>query len=248
MQREQAPQRYRRPSNPDFNPTNGRQERTYLTRARRPRRSRGNGWVGRTARCPQFAGPFPYGPRRTGRARFPGIRLSGDLCRGCGWLRHGSGRGRRADDEGLAPHLRHERGPCGLAWSRFPEFCEAGDLVDCHRGAVSRIARTPARGAGRSVPCGGRRAGPGAGSVMTARRSCRRGIPPNRATRSGLPSRCRLASKQVRGPSRWSRSWPCSGPPSWRRWSRAWRPASSASTSRRASAAVLSRQTSWASR
>ena len=21
-----------------------------------------NGWVGRTARCPQFAGPFPYGP------------------------------------------------------------------------------------------------------------------------------------------------------------------------------------------
>jgi hypothetical protein len=36
---------------------------------------------------------------------------------------------------------------------------------------------------------------------MTARRSCRRMIPPNRATRSFLPSRCLLASKQVRSPS-----------------------------------------------
>jgi len=34
-----------------------------------------------------------------------------------------------------------------------------------------------------------------------ARRSCRRMIPPNRATRSGLPFRFRLASKQVLGPS-----------------------------------------------
>ena len=42
---------------------------------------------------------------------------------------------RGADDECLAPHFRHERGPCGLARSRFPEFPEAGDLVDCHRGA-----------------------------------------------------------------------------------------------------------------
>jgi len=36
---------------------------------------------------------------------------------------------------------------------------------------------------------------------MTARRFCRRVIPPNRAIRSFLPSRCLLASKQVRGPS-----------------------------------------------
>src|SRR6478609_1273288 len=36
---------------------------------------------------------------------------------------------------------------------------------------------------------------------MTARLSCRRGIPPNRATRSFLPLRFRLASKQVLGPS-----------------------------------------------
>ena len=47
----------------------------------------------------------------------------------------------------------------------------------------------------------GVRTGTGAGSVMTARRSCRRMIPPNRATRSGLPSRRSLASKQVLGPS-----------------------------------------------
>ena len=43
--------------------------------------------------------------------------------------------------------------------------------------------------------------GTGAGSVMTARRSCRKMIPPNRAIRSRLPSRRSLASKQVRGPS-----------------------------------------------
>ena len=40
-----------------------------------------------------------------------------------------------ADDEGLAPHFCHEGGPRGLARSRFPEFFEAGDLVDCRRGA-----------------------------------------------------------------------------------------------------------------
>ncbi len=43
--------------------------------------------------------------------------------------------------------------------------------------------------------------GTGAGSVMTARLSCLRGIPPNRATRSFLSSRWILASKQVLGPS-----------------------------------------------
>ena len=36
---------------------------------------------------------------------------------------------------------------------------------------------------------------------MTARLFCLRGIPPNRATRSFLPSRLRLASKHARGPS-----------------------------------------------
>ena len=45
--------------------------------------------------------------------------------------------------------------------------------------------------------------GTGAGSRMTARRSCRRGIPPNRATRSFLPSRLRLASKHLLARHRW---------------------------------------------
>jgi len=40
-----------------------------------------------------------------------------------------------ADDEGLAPDFRHEGGPSGLSRSRLPELVEAGDLVDCHRGA-----------------------------------------------------------------------------------------------------------------
>jgi hypothetical protein len=42
---------------------------------------------------------------------------------------------RRADDERLAPHSGHEGGPRGLARSWLPEFFEAGDLVDSHRGA-----------------------------------------------------------------------------------------------------------------
>ena len=41
---------------------------------------------------------------------------------------------RRADDECLALHPGHERGPRGLARSRFPELFEAGDLVDGHCG------------------------------------------------------------------------------------------------------------------
>ena len=40
-----------------------------------------------------------------------------------------------ADDERLAPHSCHEGGPRGLSRFRFPERFEAGDLVDCHRGA-----------------------------------------------------------------------------------------------------------------
>ena len=39
-----------------------------------------------------------------------------------------------ADDQRLAPHFRHERGPRGLARTQPPEFLKGGDLVDCHRG------------------------------------------------------------------------------------------------------------------
>src|SRR5689334_25398099 len=63
------------------------------------------------------------------------MRLSGDLCRVGDGVRVDPVMARRADDERLAPHFRHEGGPRGLAWSWSPEFLEAGDLVDCHRGA-----------------------------------------------------------------------------------------------------------------
>ena len=41
-----------------------------------------------------------------------------------------------ADDEGLAPHSCHERGPRGLARSRFAEAGELGDVVYRHGRAV----------------------------------------------------------------------------------------------------------------
>ena len=48
---------------------------------------------------------------------------------------------RRADNKRLAPHLRHEHGPRGLAWSRNAQLLEGGDLVHCHRGAfVAQLA------------------------------------------------------------------------------------------------------------
>src|SRR5271166_3354596 len=80
-------------------------------------------------------GLFRAASLRTGRARFPGIRLSGDLCRVRDGVRVDPVMAGRADDERLAPHPGHEGGPRGLARLRFPEFLEAGDLVDCHRGA-----------------------------------------------------------------------------------------------------------------
>jgi len=95
------------------------------------------GWAAR--RGPVFMvcepGPFPGSlpPNRT--CPFPGIRLSGDLCRVRDGVRVDPVMARRADDERLAPHFRHEGGPRGLARSRFPELFEPGDLVDCHRGA-----------------------------------------------------------------------------------------------------------------
>src|SRR6266568_8658771 len=48
---------------------------------------------------------------------------------------------RRAYNQRLAPYLRHEHGPRGLAWSRRAQLLEAGDLVNCHRGAfVAQLA------------------------------------------------------------------------------------------------------------
>src|ERR1700734_517512 len=87
-------------------------------------------WVGRTARCPQFAGPFPCGPPPNRTCQFPGIRLSSDLRRECvcGWWPFGMDLvvAGRADYEGLAPSFRHEPGPCWLAGAGICEVGEPG--------------------------------------------------------------------------------------------------------------------------
>jgi hypothetical protein len=80
-------------------------------------------------------GPFPGGLPPNPACTFRCTGLSGDLCRVRDGVRVDPVVAGGADDEGLAPHFRHEGGPRGLARSRFPELLESGDLVDCHRGA-----------------------------------------------------------------------------------------------------------------
>jgi hypothetical protein len=109
-----------------------------------------------------------------------------------------------ADDEGLAPFPGHEGRPRWLARPGRAELGEFGDVVDCHRGAVvAQLAPPPAEPVDQLLARGW--TGTGAGSLMTARLSRLRTIPPNRAIRSFLPFRWSRASKQVRGPSRQGR-------------------------------------------
>src|SRR5437588_10989749 len=83
------------------------------------------GRVGCPARSRVQAGLFRAASLHTQRAPFVGPELSSDLCRErdrcCVNVLVASG----ADDECLAPHARHERGPRGLARSRLPECLEA---------------------------------------------------------------------------------------------------------------------------
>ena len=82
------------------------------------------------------AGLFRAASLRTRRARFPGTGLSRDLCRVRDWSCVDVLVTCGADDEGLAPHSRHEGRPRGLARSWPAEVGERGDLVDCHRRAL----------------------------------------------------------------------------------------------------------------
>jgi hypothetical protein len=59
-----------------------------------------------------------------------------------------------ANDERLAPFLHHERGPRGLARSRLSERLEAGDLVNCHRGAGLAELAFPFAEPGDQLPAG----------------------------------------------------------------------------------------------
>ena len=82
-------------------------------------------------------GPFPCSLPPNPACTFRCTGLSSDLCRVRDWVRVDVLVACRADDEGLAPHARHEGGPRGLARSRACRArLSAGDLVDGHRGAV----------------------------------------------------------------------------------------------------------------
>jgi len=85
--------------------------------------------------------PFPGGLPPNPACTFQCTGLSSVLCRMRDRVRVDVLMARRADNKRLAPHLRHEGGPRGLAWSRHAQLLEAGDLVNCHRGAfVAQLA------------------------------------------------------------------------------------------------------------
>src|ERR1039457_3514868 len=105
------------------------------------------GWAAR--RGPVFTlgepGPFPGSLPPNPACAFQRTGLSRDLCRVRDRVSVDPVMARRADDERLTPYSCHEGGPRGLARPRFPEFLEAGDLVDCHRGAgLAELAFPPA--------------------------------------------------------------------------------------------------------
>ena len=81
-------------------------------------------------------GPFPGSLPPNPVCTFRCAGLSSDLCRVRDGVRVDPGMAVGADDEGLAPHFRHECGPRGLARPSHAEVLERGDLVDGHCGAV----------------------------------------------------------------------------------------------------------------
>ena len=82
------------------------------------------GWAAR--RGPVFMldepGPFPGSLPPNPACGFHRTGLSSDLCRVRDGVRVDPVVAGGADDERLAPHFRHERGPRRLARSRFPEL------------------------------------------------------------------------------------------------------------------------------
>ena len=100
---------------------------------------REDGAVGSTARRgPGFtlgeSGPFPGSLPPNPACAVKRTRLSSDLCRVRDGFRVDEIMTCGADDKRFPSHFRHECRPCGLTCSRFSEFLETGDLVNCHRG------------------------------------------------------------------------------------------------------------------
>jgi len=137
--------------------------------------------------------------RRTGHARFPGIRLSSDDdANGGGSLPVvNQVMTRAADHQRFAAFGGHEFDPL----RRVPGHVEVGEFPDVVDIDLVRVAAdlTPIGKESRDE-LRARYAGVGSWSVRTACWCRLSAIPPNRATSAGLPSRSQRASKQVRFP------------------------------------------------
>ena len=151
--------------------------------------------------------PDHQGPDPPARPREPRLGIPQNPRRASRPGSDGSGAGRVGNPEecrdrprAAASHSRHEHCPRWLFRSRLAEAGEPGGLVDCHRRAVLAQFALPSPEPGDQLPAGnGCRS---RGNVADGRAPVASGgIPPNRATRSGLPSRRFRASKQVRVPS-----------------------------------------------
>ena len=178
--------------------------------------SRCVGWAAR--RGPVFTlgepGPFPGSLPPNPACTFQCTGLSSDLCRVRDGVRVDPVMAGGADDERLAPHFRHEGGPRGLARSRLPELLEAGDLVDCHRGAgLAELAFPFAEPSDQLLAGVGDRDGRG---VTDDRPPVLPQDDPAESCYQVLLALAVLPGLEA-GPAarRWSRSWPCGGPPSW---------------------------------
>src|SRR5512133_1580743 len=129
------------------------------------------------------------------------MRLSSDLRR----VREGVGVDEvvagGAHHEGLASLDRHDRRPRGLTWPGWSQIGELADLVHQHLARFAAQLTPPGQEPVDQLLTG---VGGRLGDTVEQDRAlvARGGIPPNRATRSGLPLRWILASKQVRSPYR----------------------------------------------
>jgi hypothetical protein len=103
-----------------------------------------------------------------------------------------------ADHEGFPAHPGHEVCPPGLRPSCPGEVGELADLVDFHVGPLVAVLAPPCAEPLDQLFATGGRVGKAVGDDRLL--CCFNGMPPNRTTSGFLPSRVRLAWKQVRGP------------------------------------------------
>jgi len=144
-------------------------------------------------------GLFRAASLRTGLARFPGITALQRLRRvrdGVAWMVSWQGwQTTRVLRRFLAMRAAHGGWPGPDVPSRASlATWWTATVVSCPHSSHRRVRSR------RSSSLRGTGTGTGTGSVIVAFLLCRSGIPPNRATRSFLPSRWTRASKHVRSP------------------------------------------------